>query len=157
MEESAVDYQRLRGLVVRERRLTERYPTLFPAAKLVLRTQRRWRWLRSRTPWAVRRDPDPLPVRIKRHNSLLMRQLGESEMDLQRGKVTNLRLASRRLDGVLIRPGETFSFNKLVGNCTPRKGYVDGMRLSNGEARSGVGGGICQLANLVHWMCCTAR
>ena len=35
---------------------------------------------------------------------------------------------------------------------TARKGYVDGMRLSNGEARPGVGGGICQLANLVHWM-----
>ena len=73
-------------------------------------------------------------------------------MDLQHGKVTNLRLASQRLDGVVIRPGETFSFNKLVGNCTPRKGYVDGMRLSNGEARSGVGGGIGQLATLVHWM-----
>jgi vancomycin resistance protein VanW len=152
VEESAVDYERLRGLVVRERRLTERHPALFPAAKLVLRARRRWGWLTSRTAWARRRVAEPLPVRIKRHNSLLLRQLGESEMDLQHGKVTNLRLASQRLDGVVIRPGETFSFNKLVGNCTPRKGYVDGMRLSNGEARSGVGGGICQLANLVHWM-----
>jgi vancomycin resistance protein VanW len=56
------------------------------------------------------------------------------------------------VDGILLRPGETFSFNRVVGNCTPRKGYVDGMRLSNGEARTGVGGGICQLANLIHWM-----
>jgi vancomycin resistance protein VanW len=53
---------------------------------------------------------------------------------------------------VVIRPGETFSFNKVVGNCTRRKGYVVGMRLSNGDAKAGVGGGICQLANLLHWM-----
>jgi vancomycin resistance protein VanW len=66
--------------------------------------------------------------------------------------VVNLRLASARTDGVVIRPGESFSFNKVVGNCTSRKGYVVGMRLSNGEARAGVGGGICQLANLLHWM-----
>jgi vancomycin resistance protein VanW len=56
------------------------------------------------------------------------------------------------VDGILVRPGETFSFNKVVGSCTRRKGYVEGMRLSNGEARAGVAGGICQLANLLHWM-----
>ena len=73
-------------------------------------------------------------------------------MALQHNKVVNLRLASARTDGVVIRPGETFSFNKVVGNCTRRKGYVVGMRLSNGDATAGVGGGICQLANLLHWM-----
>ncbi len=67
-------------------------------------------------------------------------------------KVTNLQLASRRLDGLLLRPGRTFSFNRVVGSCTSRAGHVEGMRLSNGEASAGVGGGICQLANLLHWM-----
>jgi vancomycin resistance protein VanW len=56
------------------------------------------------------------------------------------------------VNGVLLRPGETFSFNRTVGNCTRRRGYVEGMRLSNGHAAPGVGGGICQLANLLHWM-----
>jgi vancomycin resistance protein VanW len=73
-------------------------------------------------------------------------------MHLQHNKVTNLRLAASRMDGLLIAPGETLSFNRVVGNCTRRKGYLDGMLLSNGSAESGVGGGICQLANLVHWM-----
>ena len=81
-----------------------------------------------------------------------MRELSEREMVLQRNKVVNLRLATARTDTLLIRPGETFSFNRVVGNCTRRKGYVEGMRLSDGEAVSGVGGGICQLANLLHWM-----
>lgn len=33
-----------------------------------------------------------------------------------------------------------------------KRGYVEGMELSFGEARRGVGGGICQLSNLIHWM-----
>lgn len=133
-------------------RLTERHPGLYPLAVRLLRARRRLAWLRTDTAWAADRLDRDLGFRVKRHRSLLLRQLGEAEMWLQHNKVTNLRLASARVDRILVRPGETFSFNRVVGNCTRRKGYVDGMRLSNGAARSGVGGGICQLANLLHWM-----
>jgi vancomycin resistance protein VanW len=40
----------------------------------------------------------------------------------------------------------------VVGNATRRKGYVVGMRLDRGEVRPAVGGGLCQAANLLHWM-----
>lgn len=133
-------------------RLTERHPGLYPWAVRAHRVRRTIRWWRSGNDWARTRAGDELPVRVKKHGSLLMRELSEGEMQLQRNKVVNLRLASRRTDHLLIRPGETFSFNRVIGNCTRRKGYVEGMRLSNGEARAGVGGGICQLANLLHWM-----
>jgi vancomycin resistance protein VanW len=133
-------------------RLTERHPWLMPVAVRLHRARRRLRWMRSRTAWARTRSDQTLPVRVKLHRSLLRRRLGESEMWLQENKVVNLRLAAARVDGLLIRPGETFSFNRAVGNCTRRKGYVEGMRLSNGTAHIGVGGGICQLANLLHWM-----
>lgn len=133
-------------------RLSQRYPWLFPLAVRAHRVRRTWQWLRSGNRWATRHDADPLPVRLQRHRSLLIRELGDSDRRLQENKVVNLRLAAARVDRVRIGPGETFSFNKLVGNCTRRRGYVDGMRLSNGEARAGVGGGICQLANLLHWM-----
>lgn len=133
-------------------RLSQRYPALYPVAVWGHRVRRRISWLRSDAVWARQREVQPLAHRVKLHSSLLMRELSEDEMRLQRNKVVNLGLAARRVDTILIRPGETFSFNKVVGNCTPRKGYVEGMRLSNGEARSGVGGGICQLANLLHWM-----
>ncbi len=133
-------------------RLSERVPALYPWAVRVHRARRRLAWLHSDAVWCKKRAVAPLPVRLVRHGSLLMRELSADEMVLQRNKVVNLRLAAARTDTVLIRPGETFSFNRVVGNCTRRKGYVDGMRLSNGEAASGVGGGICQLANLLHWM-----
>ena len=133
-------------------RLSERHPWLFPWAVRAHRARRRVQWLTSDTDWAARRRTEPLPVRVKKHGSLLVRELSEDEMVLQRNKVVNLRLAAARTDGLLIGPGETFSFNKVVGNCTRSKGYVEGMRLSNGDAVAGVGGGICQLANLIHWM-----
>ncbi len=136
----------------RRRRWAERVPALYPLAVRYHRARKRVEWLRSRTPYAQERRTTDLPVRVKQHKSLLLRQLGETEMWMQHNKVTNLRLACEQVDGLVIRPGETFSFNKLVGNATRRKGYLPGMRLSNGQARPGIGGGICQLANLLHWM-----
>ena len=137
-------------------RLTQRHPWLLPAAMAAHRARRRTQWVRDawsgRVVWATRQDASDLPVRIKQHGSLLLRELDPDRMRLQHNKVTNLRLATARVDGLVIAPGETFSFNLVVGNCTRRKGYVDGMRLSNGAAEAGVGGGICQLANLLHWM-----
>lgn len=142
--------------VVAPPRLSERFPALYPVAVRTHRARRRLRWMRQSVAgdlsFAREHCDADLPVRIKKHASLLMRELAPDQMHLQRAKVTNLRLASRRVDGIVIRPGETFSFNQVVGNCTRRKGYVEGMRLSNGSARPGVGGGICQLANLLHWM-----
>ena len=131
--------------------ISQRHPRLRPLAVLVHRTRRRLVWLTSGARWANTRADD-LPVRAVQHGSLLLRELRGADMQLQHNKVGNLRLASRRTDRLLIRPGETFSFNKVVGNCTRRKGYIEGMRLSNGLAIPGVGGGICQLANLMHWM-----
>ena len=136
----------------RTRRLSERIPPLFPLAVAAHRARRHHQWMTSDTQWVSDRVSDDLPVRIKAHKSLLLRQLGDSEMWLQHNKVNNLRIASESIDGLLVRPGETFSFCKGVGNATRRRGFVEGMRLSNGEARSGVGGGLCQLANLLHWM-----
>ncbi len=144
--------ERLADRMTAPPRLSARYPALYPLAVRLHRARRRLRWTLRPEQWARRRSDLVLPVRVKRHRSLLRRELGDSEMWLQHNKVTNLRLAAARMDGLVIGPGEVFSFNRVVGNCTRRKGYVEGMRLSNGKARPGVGGGICQLANLLHWM-----
>lgn len=100
--------------------------------------------------------PEPgsprLPHRLIKHTSKLIRTLGDSDLALQHNKVINLRLAVACIDGVRIAPGEYFSFCKLVGRPSRERGFVEGMELSFGEARSGIGGGICQLSNLIHWM-----
>ena len=73
-------------------------------------------------------------------------------MTLQKNKVVNLRLAVARLDGLILEPGQTFSYWRMIGKPTRRKGYKEGMVLFLGRIGSDVGGGLCQLSNLIFWM-----
>lgn len=95
---------------------------------------------------------DSLPVVVYRHNSLIRRRLGNVNMQLQENKATNLALAVQHIDGLLIRPGETFSVWKQVGRTTQRKGYKEGLTIAKGQPSQGIGGGLCQLSNLIHWL-----
>lgn len=87
-----------------------------------------------------------------RHRTPLLRKLKDVDMQYQYNKIVNLRLAAACLDGVVLRPGETFSYWRLIGRPTRRKGYLDGIVLFCGTFRPGVGGGLCQLSNLIFWM-----
>ena len=89
---------------------------------------------------------------IARHSSLLYRKLGDSDPDLQMNKVVNIARAIRELDGLVIPPGEVFSFWHAVGAVNEKRGYVDGMLLSNGRPSRGMGGGLCQLSNFLFWI-----
>ena len=89
---------------------------------------------------------------VYRHNSLIRRRLGNVNMQLQENKATNLALAVKHIDGLLIHPGETFSVWKLVGRTTKQKGYKEGLTIAKGQPAQGIGGGLCQLSNLIHWM-----
>lgn len=73
-------------------------------------------------------------------------------MAMQRNKVTNLKIAIERLNNLVIDPGEVFSYWKCIGRPTKRKGYVDGMILHYGKVTTGIGGGLCQLSNLLYWI-----
>ena len=64
---------------------------------------------------------EPLPVVVYAHKSLIRRTLGTVDQKLQENKAVNLSLAAPRVNGVLIRPGETFSFWRMVGPCTARR------------------------------------
>ncbi|MBE6623714.1 MAG: vancomycin resistance protein [Ruminococcaceae bacterium] len=94
----------------------------------------------------------PLPHIIYQHSSLIRRTLGNTDMRLQENKAHNLSIAAPKVNGIMIRPGETFSFWKLVGSTTAKKGYKEGLTISNGKAKAGIGGGMCQFTNLIHWM-----
>lgn len=87
-----------------------------------------------------------------KHSTPLIRQLKDASMYLQYNKITNLKIAIKKIDGITIYPGEVFSYWKLIGKPTKRKGYKDGMVLSGGSFVPGTGGGLCQLSNLLFWM-----
>lgn len=116
------------------------------------RALRRCRDICHRIPFAGTKQSEPLPELIYSHRSLIRRRLGNVNMRLQENKAENLRLAAPKVSGILIKPGETFSFWRLVGLCTRRKGYREGLTIGNGKVASGIGGGMCQFTNLIHWM-----
>ena len=74
---------------------------------------------------AHEKNPVPLPVLIYRHNSLIRRKLGNTAMNLQENKAVNLAIAAPHINGILIKPGETFSFWKLVGPDDRQHGYKE--------------------------------
>jgi len=74
------------------------------------------------------------------------------EMYLQHNKVINLQIACKAINGTVIHPGETFSLWKLVGKPSKSKGYLEGLALHSGKIATDIGGGLCQLGNLLYWM-----
>lgn len=102
--------------------------------------------------FAQTKSSAPLPVVVYRHNSLIRRKLGNTDLALQENKAVNLSLAAPGVNNILIRPGETFSFWKLVGRDDARHGYMEGLTIAHGRPSRGIGGGLCQFTNLIHWM-----
>ena len=57
-------------------------------------------------------------------------------MRLHENKIANLKIATENVNGILIKPVETFSFWKLVGNPTKKRGFVEGLLISQGNPRA---------------------
>ena len=61
-------------------------------------------------------------------------------------RIANIIESTRRFNGVLIGPGDEFSFNTLVGDITPEEGFAQGFIIFGGRTVEGVGGGVCQVS-----------
>lgn len=132
--------------------LSRRYPLLKSPAIAIRRLARRLKT--AADPRIVRSGvaAADLPMVIARHKSVLRRKLGVSDPLLQEKKIVNLRQAIGEMSGITIRPGHVFSMWTLIGNPARKHGYTEGMLLSDGKITLGVGGGLCQLSNLLHWL-----
>ena len=65
-------------------------------------------------------------------------------------RTTNLVIACRKLNGKVIMPGETFSYNETLGPRTYAAGYRNGKIYENGQVVDGLGGGICQISSTLY-------
>lgn len=65
-------------------------------------------------------------------------------------RTTNLRIACRKINDKVVLPGETFSYNKTLGERTPAAGYKNAKVYENGEVVDGIGGGICQISSTLY-------
>jgi vancomycin resistance protein VanW len=67
-------------------------------------------------------------------------------------KIHNILLALKKLNGLVIAPGETFSFWRLVGNPSQKNGYQKSRSIVGGQLVAETGGGLCQLSGLIYFL-----
>ena len=65
-------------------------------------------------------------------------------------RANNIELATKAIDGTLLMPGETFSFNNVVGERTRARGYKEAGVIIGDKIESGLGGGICQVSSTLY-------
>lgn len=66
------------------------------------------------------------------------------------GRATNVELAASKINGVVLNPGETFSYNDTVGKRTTAAGFKSAAAYSGGKVVQEVGGGICQVSSTLY-------
>lgn len=64
-----------------------------------------------------------------------------------RNRLQNIRVGTARYQGVLLKPGEVFSFGELLGEVGPEQGYAEGRVILEGRQESAYGGGLCQVSS----------
>lgn len=65
-------------------------------------------------------------------------------------RTTNLMIASSKITGIVVMPGEKFSFNDVVGERTVAAGYKNAAIFVNGQVEDGLAGGICQVSSTLY-------
>lgn len=132
--------------------LSERFPPLYPVSVAVHRAARQVGWFVEDIRPPSKDETATTDWTVTRHSSLIYRRLAGVDMQLQENKRRNLALAIAELDGRLLRPSEELSFWQCVGAPTRRRGFLPGLVLVNGHMGVDVGGGLCQLSNLIYWL-----
>lgn len=112
--------------------------------------QRHVRNFRTADRFATKRSGEMLPVVVESHSSNMIKRGPGIDPVLQTNKAENIALACSKIDGLIVEPGESFSFWKLVGKTSESNGFKSGRILRNGKLVAGTGGGLCNLANTLH-------
>ena len=134
------------------KRLTERFPFLLPLRKWQRKLCFYWKMRLDGNHYAKTVEQEPLSCTVFETSSLMLNENSGYDIQYQYNKVFNLKLAAKALDKIVIRPGETFSFWKLVRRADARERYKDGLIFVNGQIVPSYGGGLCQVSNMLFWL-----
>ena len=106
-----------------------------------------WR-LRGELAREQRSGIEAFPFVASDHALPVIKPAGQAH--LFEGKLHNLRLAIARMHGLVLEPGQCFSFWERVGAPSPERGFLDGPSFLGGEVVATPGGGLCQLSGLLY-------
>lgn len=131
--------------------MTELEPLDLAVHRLKVQAHRALRWFDDRRspvlPARASRLLIGLPRVAEDRSPLWNRDVGPREWPLELGKVENLRVAARSLDGLELEADQVFSFWAQVGPPLRVRGFVPGRELREGCVMPGIGGGLCLLSN----------
>ena len=88
---------------------------------------------------------DAKALGIREQISTFTTLMGESSAN----RIHNVQLLGRYLDGTILKPGETFSFNDVIGPRTAERGFLEGQMILGGLLVPSIGGGVCQTATTI--------
>lgn len=106
----------------------------------------------SNEKFAEKHQAEILPNLVSSWSSNLIKRAPGVELRLQENKAVNIDIACKKINGLIIHPGEIFSFWRTVGKPTKSKGYKDGRVIIKNKLIPGLGGGLCNLGNTIHRM-----
>lgn len=132
------------------KRVTQLFPALIPLRRWERKKLFYLKMRLDRNRYAASVSLTPLPFVLFETGEVMVNPNTGLDIVYQRNKVHNLTLAARRVSGVLLRPGETFSFWRLTRDADRDEPYKDGLELVNGKIVPAYGGGLCQLSNLLY-------
>lgn len=93
------------------------------------------------------------------HNNITAAELGITELvsssrTFYTGSTANRRknieVGATFYNGLIVAPGETFSFNAIIGDISAERGFVEGAIIFGGRTVTGIGGGVCQVSTTVY-------
>lgn len=112
--------------------------------------QRNLKDLISDTKFAKVKEKEKLDKLISSYSSNLIKKGKGVDSVLQENKAVNIRLASNKINGIIIKQGEVFSFWRTIGKVNKRTGYKEGRVIKDNKLIPGTGGGLCNLANTIN-------
>ncbi len=100
----------------------------------------------------AKRFASKLPNEICNTKTVMVNENSGYPIIYQQNKVDNLKIASKTMNLIVIRPNETFSFSYLLKNSKKYGKFKDGLVLENGKIVPKYSGGICHLSNMLHYL-----
>jgi len=113
----------------------------------------------------IAKNPNNTEYKIKLNHTNAKKKLEDLDIDIfqdllgsystrydekNKDRTNNLVLATKKINGIVLSPGEEFSYNKIVGERTISAGYKESKIYSNGQVVDGLGGGICQISSTLY-------
>lgn len=136
----------------KRRQFCEIHPVCYKLATKKEIARRHLKNFISKEKFAKGKSQEKLPVVVHSFRSNMIKRAPGVDLTTQLNKATNIDLAAKKINNIIVHPGEVFSFWKAVGKTSKRNGYKEGRVIIQGKLTTGVGGGLCNLGNSLNRM-----